>query len=184
MPGHDPHEAVQDFLRPLEEAIAVLDGFTKLIVLGKRGGYRKEQTYSWSLNADEGLELRGVGSFHADMHFQVIDADPRHYDKPYRVTTLGYRYMLNGLDGKPRWMMHWHPNGTSPVDYPHMHLPPDLKAHQPTMRFTFEKAVLWCIVSKAPLSCTPEEAMRDLEVSESLHRLHRSWSERPDEPRG
>ncbi|MFD0199597.1 MULTISPECIES: hypothetical protein [Saccharothrix] len=173
-----------DFLRPLEEAVSVLDGYTKLLVLGKQGSYRKGRTYSWALNGDAGLAIRGVGTFFADMHFAVIDADQQHYEKLYRVTTLGYRYELEDTDGKTQWRMHWHPNGRSPVDYPHMHTLPDLKAHKPTARVTFEKAVLWCIASGAPLCCEVEEAMQILEVTESLHRLHRSWSERPGEPRG
>jgi hypothetical protein len=185
MPGHDPHEAVHDFLEPLKEAVSVLDGFTKLLVMGKQGSYRKGKVYAWSLNGDRGLDLQGVGTFRAEMHFEVVDADPAKYEKPLRVTTRGYRYSLTGVDdGSFRWMMHWHPNGTSPVDYPHLHIRPDLKEHQPTTRLTFEKAIMWCIASGARLCCTTEEAMEILLVTETRHRLHRTWNERPGEPVG
>jgi hypothetical protein len=110
--------------------------FSKLMVLGKQGTYRMGKTYAWSLNGDAGMNLGPVGIFRAEMHFEIIDADPEKYGKPLRVTTRGYRYSLEakpGRENKPgskHWLMHWHPNGTSDVDYPHLHIAPDLKKHQ------------------------------------------------------
>jgi hypothetical protein len=190
VPGHTAYEAVQEFLAPLEEAIAVLDGFSKLVVLGKQGAYRKNEVYSWSLNGDLGMKLTGVGIFRADMHFEIIDADPAKYGKPFRVTARGYRYSLEdkpGRDqerGEVRWMMHWHPNGRSTVDYPHLHMRPDLGPHQPTSRLTFEKAIEWCIATDAPLTCETDEAMQIVLLTETNHRLNRTWNERPGEPVG
>lgn len=179
MPGHDPYEAVRDFMKPLEETVAVLDGFTKLFLSSR--SFRKGKLYAWSLNGVDGMRLRDVGLFKAEMHFEIIDADPAKYEKPLRVTTRGYRYSLRGEDENLRWMMHWHPNGTSDVDYPHLHIQPNLKQHQPTPRLTFEKAIEWCIAAGAPLCCDLEEALQILLLSETRHRLHRSWSERPGE---
>ncbi|MEV6646041.1 hypothetical protein [Amycolatopsis sp. NPDC051371] len=194
MPGHEPNEAVHEFLDPLEDAAAVLDGFSKLLVLGKKGLYRVGQIYMWSLNGEAGMPLRSndggdIGIFRAAMHFEVIEADPAKYGKPYRVTTRGYSYGLEekpkrGVAGNDLWRMDWHPNGRSPVDYPHLHIAPNMKAHQPTPRLTFEKAVEWCIGFDAKLCCSPQEALSTLLLSETNHRLNRTWNERPGEPVG
>jgi hypothetical protein len=180
MPGHDPHEAVREFLEPLEDALAVLDGFTKLFVSGSKP-YRKGHLYAWVLNGPEGKLLPGVGLFSARMNFEVIDCDPNRYEKPLRVTTRAYSYSLDDEQGSPRWRLDWHPGGKSPVSYPHVHMPPNMKDHNPTERATFERAIGWCVAAGARLTCSVDEALNHLLVTESRHRLHRSWHLRPDE---
>ena len=52
-----PNQAVQAFLAPLERAVAGLG--TGKIVVSPHGRADTSKTHSWSLNAGEGLLLRG-----------------------------------------------------------------------------------------------------------------------------
>jgi hypothetical protein len=180
MPGRSPHEAVEFFLQSFRDAVGVLEGFSRIVV-SQSGGYRKGQLYSWMLNGPEGMELGDVGVLRAAMWFEVVDADPAKHDKPYRVTTRGYNYWLTMPSGQDAWRVHWHPTGNSDVSYPHVHPMPSY-GHFLTPRLTFETIVQWCMEMGAPLTCTREEADNFLALVEAPHLLHRTWSDRPDEP--
>jgi hypothetical protein len=176
MPGRTPQEAVVAFLEPLREALKVLDATTKISVAHK-GGYRVGVEYAWVLNSGLGVQVGEAGHLVAEMSFEIIECDPatNEFGHPYRVSTRSYHYKLRSPGGEDRWRMHWHPKGHSPVTYPHLHLPPDLKRHFPCERTTFEKAILWCAELGAPLTCTRAEADNRLLLLEAPHRLHRSW---------
>lgn len=130
MPGRNPAEAVETFIQPLRRAVNVLDGYSKIVV-SQRGGYAKGGEYSWVLCPINGMTLKGLGTFEAEMKFKVIDADVQKYEAPVRITTLAYRYKLTDNDGDTLWMFHWHPTGNSPYTEPHTHQPPDLGRHLP-----------------------------------------------------
>ncbi|OLR90451.1 hypothetical protein [Actinokineospora bangkokensis] len=174
---------MENFLEPLRDAVAVLDGYTQLFVQ-PRGPYRKGVRFAWHLNEDRGARLGDVGVFYASMKFEIIDADPARHEAPLRVTTKEYNYCLEGPDGKDLWRFHWHPDSkVSHERGPHMHTPPTYREHWPTPRMTLEKAVLWCVRAGAPLSCTLEEAERTLALTEGQHVLWRGWSNHPEERR-
>jgi hypothetical protein len=176
MPGRTPQEAVAAFLEPLRDALRVLDAVTNLSVSPKRG-YREGVRYTWVLNGDTGVMLGPAGTFIASMQFEIVSCDPatNEFGYPFRVSTRGYWYKLRSSAGYDEWRMHWHPEGDSPVAFPHLHLPPNLKRHLPSERITFEKAIAWCAEYGAPLTCSPGEAADRLVLAESAHRLHRSW---------
>lgn len=182
MPGRNPQEAADAFLEPLKEAVRVLDGFGQIIVGGKeKGGYRKGREFTWYLNGhDVGMSLRGLGTFHAEMRFEIIDADEKRFGAPLRVKTNGYLYRLTVGDGD-LWRIHWHPVGYSPHKEPHVHVQPDLELHRPTGRITFEKVIRWCIEDGAPLRCTRQDALDRLALCEAPHLLHRTWSDHPSQ---
>lgn len=182
MPGRTPPEAVRAFLKPLEDALAVLDGVANLTV-SKKGQYRKGVEYSWTINNGAGMRLGSAGTFFASMRFKIIDADPVRHEAPLRVTARGYLYSLKAPNGDDIWRMHWHPGGASQEERPHLHIHPNLKQHQVSPRMTFEKAIQWCIPFGAPLTCSLEEALAHLEVAQAEHILYRSWADYPGEPR-
>lgn len=183
MPGRNAQEAVDAFLEPLREAVSVLDGFAQFLISPKRGGYRKGETYGWTLCGAGGMFLKGLGSLHAQMWFEIVDADPEKYEKPVRVTTRGYRYRLEAIGGGDKWRAHWHPNGKSDATFPHVHMPPDY-AHFMLPRVTFENVVQWCVQLGAPLRCTTQEAEARLTLAQAPHLLFRTWNTHPDEPHG
>jgi hypothetical protein len=176
MPGRTPSEAVASFLEPLREALKVLDAVTKLSVAPK-GGFRTGTRYAWVLNGASGVLLGPAGNFFAGMEFEIVDCDPttNEYGHPFRVSTRSYHYKLRSPQGSDAWRMHWHPEGNSPVEHPHLHLPPDLKRHLLSERATLEQAISWCAEYGAPLTCSRDEAADRLVLAESAHRLHRTW---------
>jgi hypothetical protein len=181
MPGRNAQEAFEKFIEPLADAINVLSDYSKILV-SKRGGYRKDETYTWALCGPRGMALSGVGTFQAEMRFEIVDADPVRHDAPFRVSTRGYRYKLRATGkSEDEWLIHWHPKGDSAYKEPHVHIPPDLARHLPTGRITFEKVIAWCIEYGAPTSGTKQEALDALTVIEAPHLLHRSWSDSPRE---
>jgi hypothetical protein len=175
MPGRTPSGAVAAFLEPLRDALKVLDGAANISV-NPKGGFRKDFRYLWVLNGAEGMPLRPVGTLFAQMAFEVVDTDPKdnEYGHPFRVSTRGYWYKLQGFDGKDLWRMHWHPGGNSPVEFRHLHLPPDYK-HLITDRMTWEQCILWTATAEAPLTCSVEEAHDRLALTEVEHKLYKSW---------
>jgi hypothetical protein len=183
MPGRNPQEAVDAFLAPLRDALSVLDAHTKIVVSGKRGSFRLGQPYAWHVNDENGVKV-GEHLLHAQMRFAIIEADPQKHDGKYRCTTLGYWYKLEHVSGQFRFRAHWHPDGNSPVDFPHVHLPDAPKRHFMTPRISLENVIQWCIEFGAPLRCSAQEAVNRLELAEAGHRLFRSWSNRPSEKTG
>lgn len=186
MPGRNPHEAVHSFLEPLREALAVLDGYSKILVR-TRGGFEKDKPYIWVLNGEEGMSLPDVGRFHATMMFQVIDCDPATNEGHHRlrVTTLGYNYKLADAEGRDLIRFHWHPRGEGVNLHPHVHALPNLDTHFYMPRVTFEDAIRACMSMGAPLTVDAGEATRHLAMTEAPHMLYRTWSDWPpgrDEP--
>jgi hypothetical protein len=117
VPGATPYQAVEAFLAPIERALAFLG--TGKVVGSPRGRTDTSKTHSWSLNAGEGIVLRGraAGSrFLAAMHYRIIPTNPEKYDVEqgrWRVTTSAYLYELRTPDNAKLWAMHWHPAGKS-----------------------------------------------------------------------
>lgn len=182
MPGRTEYEAVTNFLEPLRNALAVLDGTGKLVV-APRPPYRKGVPYLWALNEERGMPLGAAGTLYATMNFEIVDSDPEVDDGgPFRVTTRGYNYKFTHSDGQDRWRIHWHPNPPNTVTWPHLHLPPEYD-HQRCPRFTFEAAIEWCLPYDPPLCCTKAEAMAELLMARAPHLMHRSWADDPNEPR-
>lgn len=182
MPGRNPTEAVKAFLRPLQEATAVLDAHTH-IVTHPMHGWAEGREYAWMLNDEDGVDLGKAGTFQASMRFQVVRSDPAKHEGVYRVTTRGYRYQFRTADGI-LWRFDWHPSGPAARREPHLHRPPNLDLHWPTSRVSFENALRWCILSGAPATCDEEDRERHLATVEGPFQLYRSWAQHPDEPRG
>jgi len=75
---------------------------------------------------------------------------------PFRITTLYYSYAVETRDAQELLGYHWHPDGVSPVKFPHLHLGPaadigmeelNRKAHFPTGRVAFEDVLEFLIAT-------------------------------------
>lgn len=180
MPGRNPQQAVVSFLEPLRDALAVLDGYAKILV-HKRGGYRANLAYAWILNGEDGMELRGVGRLRATMQFQVVRCDPATNEErhPFRVTTLGYNYKISNVEDEDLIRFHWHPRGAGANPHPHVHALPNLESHVYLPRVTLETVIRACMEMGAPMTVDAAEAIKHLALTEAPHMLHRSWSDWP-----
>lgn len=70
----------------------------------------------------------------------------------WRVEILGYLYAI-GYEGRELVSYHWHPSGSSPITWPHMHVGANIqvgdrwlgKVHLPTGAVGFERVVAMAI---------------------------------------
>jgi len=102
---------------------------------------------------------------------------------PFRVTTLYYSYAIETQAAQEIVGYHWHPDGVSPVRFPHLHLGPAVeigmeelsrKAHFPTGRVAFEEIVQLLIET---FGVTPDRAhwQELVEGTKSLFAKYKTW---------
>ena len=182
MPGRTPQEAFEAFIVPIESACSCLGSVKVTVSPGGRTAASVE--HSWTLNRMNGFTAKGW-HFDAGMGYVIIqDAGPGR--GPWRVHTLQYRYRLAVTD-QDVFRLHWHPNGNSPVTYPHLHaalepkdrMPDSINAHLATGRMTLEDALRWAFGLGMP-AALPDWPKR-LDETEAPHLEHRSWSKNPAE---
>lgn len=176
MPGRTPHEAVQNFLSPLQRT---LSRFTPN-VLTVGGGYRPGAEHVATVNGGRPTRLSGndrLGMI-LTMRYRIIE-EPQPGVGPWRVETTGYLYVIG--DGEDREIVayHWHP--TAAITWPHLHVgaaagdrsPALAKAHLPTGRRVAVEQVLRLAVELGaePLRADWEQVLQEsLEAFEQWRR--------------
>jgi hypothetical protein len=115
-------------------------------------------------------------------HFRVIEA-PIPYG-PYKVETVAYYYTVIELDDPWRevFAYHWHPQGRSPVIFPHFHLYQGVgtmrgevrKAHFPTGRIALEE-VLRLVIQEFGVIPLRDDWEAILHRTQSTFEGWRSW---------
>jgi hypothetical protein len=182
MPGRTPREAFEAFITPIERASSCL-GSVKVTV-SPGGRTAPEMEHVWSLNLMRGFAAKGW-HFEAAMGYKITQDDAPGRG-PWRVRTLAYRYRL-AVPEHDVFRLHWHPNGHSPVTYPHLHaalepkdrMPGSLDAHLATGRMTFENALRWAFELGMPAARA--DWSERLAEAEAAHLRYRSWSHDPAE---
>lgn len=182
MAGRTPHDAFNAFIGPIERAASCLGSVKVQISPG--GSTAPNTRHSWSLNGMTGFTVNGW-HLEANMSYEII-RDEAPGRGPWRVRTLQYRYRL-AITGNDVFRLHWHPNGRSPVTYPHLHaalepkdrIPASLDAHLPTGRMTLEDALRWAFELGMPAARS--DWAKRLADAEAAHLQHRSWSKDPAE---
>jgi hypothetical protein len=182
MPGRNPHEAFEAFITPIKNASSCLGSVKVKVSAG--GSTAPNMEHAWSLNGMNGFTTQGW-HFEAGMGYTIIP-DDRPNRGPWRVRTLQYRYRLAVLDHDV-FRLHWHPNGRSPVTYPHLHaalepkdrMPGSIDTHLPVGRMTFENALRWAFELGMPAARA--DWSERLAEAEAAHLRYRSWSHDPAE---
>lgn len=178
MPGRTPAEAFRAFVEPLETALGCV-AHAKITVSPKgRGAVTKE--HAWAINAGDGAELGSGLRLKATMRYVILRTSAA--AQPFKVTTRKYMYAIEGPDRAEILSAHWHPESSSPVEFPHWHiggaaLTPDgvltPRAHLRSARISFEDMVRQAVdLGAEPLVTDWEERLSE------THRNyfeHRSW---------
>ena len=157
MPGRNPHGAREAFQVPLRAAAACLT--KSQWVCSPIKGQPVGELHTLALNGGEPVLLNGIGirlQFEASIKFTVVKQEKDKFGQPvgssdrYKVSTRGYMYTVMTHEGAELIAYHWHPGGSSDVDFPHEHigtaaLNPDVpltrKDHLRTGRISFESVV-------------------------------------------
>jgi hypothetical protein len=130
--GKNPHEAVTNFLHPIQSVLAC---FTDA-VLDHKGGYDPGRQHLVMLPGDQPIRLRADEelNLYFSHRYVVVESDDRDRG-PWKVKSLGYRYRLDSSDGTEVVAYHWHPDGK--WKFPHLHVN-GRTAHFPTQRIAIE----------------------------------------------
>jgi hypothetical protein len=119
VPGATPKEAVEDFLRPLRRMFSCITPRIPNV----RGGYHpSDWPHTVVIGDGRPVALAGLGLLKLRFahHYRIIK-DPVEHDS-WKVRTAGYFYSLDDSDDQEVIAYHWHPEGNSPVSFPHLHL--------------------------------------------------------------
>jgi hypothetical protein len=67
-------------------------------------------------------------------HYRAVRADPPH--GPWKIQTVAYYYTLERADdlGAEIFSYHWHPQGHSPITFPHLHIHACVEIRRPDGR--------------------------------------------------
>lgn len=126
----------------------------------------------------------------ARMHYRIVE-DGRPDMGPWRVTTEGYMYAVDTVDGAERFSWHWHPDTAGPHSYPHTHLAANIigregaflsRTPMPSGRMTFEALIRYLLAS-GQVEPLCEDWDTRLTLAEAPHKLYRSWHNDPAERR-
>lgn len=185
MPGRSPAEAVTNFLDPIQRAISCVTRAPLIISPGGRGVLGRVHSLTW--DEAEPVRVRGpeddVLTLDLSIQYEIVHIPQDRHRGPYKVSTRGYMHSLQTIDGAEVIAFHWHPDGKSDVQDPHMHIgstqlnPAGVitkKHHIPGRRMSVEEVLRYCIeqVGVEPLRPDWKPVLAD---SEDLFRLWATW---------
>jgi hypothetical protein len=148
--GRNPYQAVQDFRSSLQRAISCVT--PSVIAVRSATGYGVGSEHALTLGVPEAVKLPGAGiSLSVRAYARVVERDDG--AAPWRVDLASYFHTLRDAQGREVIAYHWHPEGRSPIDFPHLHLGAGSvvgreelqKAHIPTGRVELEDVLLMAI---------------------------------------
>jgi hypothetical protein len=175
VPGKTPREAVKAYVDPLQKNIAiVLKGVLRVSNYDRLDGVSV-------LTLPDPAQLNGRPDLYLFRQQYKVIKDPE--NGPFRVTTPYYSYAIETQDAQEIVGYHWHPDGISPVKFPHLHLGPgaligleDLnrRAHLPTGRIAFEDIVEFLV---ATFGVEPDRTLWQelVEKTRTLFARHKTW---------
>lgn len=176
MPGRTPREAVKAYLEQLQKNISIVSQGVLRV-----SNYDMLEAVS-VLTLLDPTPLSGRPDLYLSFtqQYKIVKVPE---NGPFRVTTLYYSYAIETQDAQEIVGYHWHPDGVSPVRFPHLHLGPaarvgmeDLrrKAHLPTGRFAFEEVVEFLV---ATFGVEPDRTLWQeiVDKTKSVFARHKTW---------
>lgn len=147
MAGRSPHEAVQSFKAALSRAVSCIT--PSVITLGPRPYEPGPGSKLLALNDNRAVALSHPTTkiaLRVAVNYRIVE-DPQQRGG-WAITTARYEYALEDDQEREFLIYQWHPQGSSPVTYPHLHigqmagLPPrgliTSHTHLPTGRIALE----------------------------------------------
>jgi hypothetical protein len=177
MAGNTPATAVTNFLDPIQKAVACVT--TDVI---RPSGYKMGQVYVLTFPTGPAT-LKGVKiKLRLTHHFEVVEAKEDVDRGPFKVSSLGYDYAIEDGTGGEVLAYHWHPNQSSDITAPHLHLEPGAqvgnadvaKAHLPTGRVSIEDAIE-LVVRDFHAKPLKQKWAKILSESRQAYEIWRTW---------
>jgi hypothetical protein len=119
MPGRNSREALQRFVEPLQRAVSCL---TSSILL--HTGASVSDTPHFLRLSDDPSMIGQDRRFTLQLRLRYYMVRTEGDREPWQVQTSEYAYTLSwGREpGENILAYHWHPDGRSPITFPHLHL--------------------------------------------------------------
>lgn len=119
MTGRTEPQAVQNFQDVIQRAVSCITDS----VVSVHGGYHVAvEPHSLTLGPVNPVRLGGEGrlSFSIILHYRIVEnVSP---SELWRIVTTGYFYTFTDAASHEVIAYHWHPNGRSFIECPHLHL--------------------------------------------------------------
>ena len=179
MPGRTSTEAVNVFLEPIQRAVGCV-GVAK-VTLSPKGRSALGRTHLLTLNSGKPVTMSNRHLLDVRLHYEIVRTEAS--AQPFRVTTRAYLHRVLDPRGVEVISAHWHPTGSSAVDFPHWHIGSAAlasdgvftsRAHVPSPSVSVEDMVYLCLTQ---FGCEPqrEDWRTILDASEAAFRSHKSW---------
>jgi hypothetical protein len=180
VPGKTPYEAYQQFVKPIERAVACV-ARTKLLIAPR--GHSLGTQYTMFFPNGDPVALRGEARLLLDLGltYEIVE-DTSIVGGPFRVTTRGYQHSLSSSNGLEIVGYHWHPSGKSHELRPHVHIGSSQlrdqavlrnKAHVMTGRCSIEQVIRTAIQLGASPACA--DWSDRLDEGHEIFVKYRSW---------
>lgn len=135
MPGRSPHQAVDNFIRPIQLAVSCIS--KDVVVHG--GEHELNTPCAIQVGKEGNIKLKGGKVYlTVQLNYEIID-DP---NEPggYKITTTAYSYAIRDRNEKELLRYDWHPK-IEHISYPHIHVEDSKlkKHHLPTSRIVLEQ---------------------------------------------
>ena len=176
MPGRSPREAVKAYRELLQKNVSII--CTGVLTVSN---YDKLDQVS-VLTLPDPVPLNGRSDLYLSFtqQYKIIEDTQ---NGPYRVSTRYYKYAIEHQNGSEIFGYHWHPEGPSPITFPHLHIGPAAKigmaelvgrAHFPTGRVAFEDVVEFLILN---FGVKPDRTLWQelVEKTRTLFTKHKTW---------
>ena len=179
MAGDTPRQAVTNYVRPLQDALACVT----TAVIERQGQYDLNQLYGLTLNGGEPVFIRrasapGRVGIRIGQQYRIVEAQGER--GPYKVETRAYMYSVEDEAGHEVFGYHWNP--TSRVRTPHLHLEHGAQigcaeiqaAHFPTGRISMEQ-FLRLVIDVYRLRTRRSDWRSALRQSDEVFRRWQTW---------
>ncbi len=140
MPGRTPHQAVENYRRPLQLAISCID--VRVIIRASGAQTGREHVLTLSKPA-----TLAATNYTLDVSQNYVIIPYKTGKERYRVNTRAYSYVVEDRQGHEVLAYQWHPKGQSQITEPHLHVhcEPLESTHLPTGRIALEDLLVYLI---------------------------------------
>ena len=177
MAGKTPHQAVRNFIEPLNRALSCV---TKAILVAS--GYDPaDKPHAVALNNGNPVSLRVKPPLFFTVLIQYKIVEAKGELGPWKVSTVAYIYAVQDKQRRELFAYHWHPQETPQYHYPHLHIGGGIaggffeKLHLPTRRISLEE-VLRLLITQLKVKPLKRDWEKVLRETQEAHERFRTWS--------
>ena len=175
MAGKTPKQAVENFLAPIRQAVSCI---TSTFVISGFDPNRSSKPHVLAVNNGDPVKLTSTPPLYLTVQMQYRVVEVTGDRGPWKVTTAGYNYSVQGRLEKEIFAYHWHP-WVRP-SYPHLHVCQASgvnvlrKIHLPTARISIED-VLQLLIEQFKVEPIRQDWEKVFKRTKAAYEKFRTW---------